>query len=251
MRLLALDAGNTRIKWGLHDGRQWLQRGYTTADRITELPASLSDEPERIIASNVAGAAVANLLAATFAPRAVHTVHATGVQCGVTNHYDRAEQLGSDRWAALIAVHQLGAAKRLNASDPVARNAALVVSAGTALTVDALHEGQFLGGAIVPGYRLMRAALAQNTAQLHEQPGQFSVFPTNTADAMTSGCLLALAGCIEHLRAALQQRTQQPVTVWLNGGDSALLAPLFLQDCVVEDNLVLTGLYFIAREVFA
>lgn len=238
MNLLAIDAGNTRIKWGLHDGRQWLQRGHLARDEIGLLPA-LAPAADRIIVSNVAGKAVATAIAQAFPASIVHIIHATRQQCGVSNHYDHAEQLGSDRWAALIAAHRLGACT------------ALVVTAGTALTVDALHAGEFLGGLIAPGYQLMRTALAQNTAQLNIDAGQFNAFPTNTADAIASGCQLALSGAIQQMAAILQQRTQQPVHIWLNGGDAEMLLPHLSLPVHLEENLVLTGLHIIAQEVFA
>ena len=236
MNLLAIDAGNTRIKWGLHDGQQWQQRGYLAHDEIGLLPTHVASA-DHIIVSNVAGAAVGLAIAASF-PAAI-TIHATTRQCGVSNHYEQPSQLGSDRWAALIAAHQLGA------------GTALIVGAGTALTVDALHAGEFLGGIIAPGYQLMRSALTQNTAQLNVDTGAFTRFPDNTADAITSGCQLALIGAIEHMAATLQQRTQQPVQIWLNGGDADLLAPHLSLPVRLEDNLVLTGLHIIAQEVFA
>lgn len=236
MNLLAIDAGNTRIKWGLHDGQQWLQRGYLAHDEICLLPTHVASA-DRIIVSNVAGATVGLAIAATF-PAAI-TIQATPRQCGVSNHYEQPSQLGSDRWAALIAAHQLGA------------STALIVGAGTALTVDALHAGEFLGGIIAPGYQLMRSALTQNAAQLNVSTGTFANFPGTTADAITSGCQLALIGAIEHMAATLQKRTQQPVQIWLNGGDADLLAPHLSLPVRLEDNLVLTGLHIIAQEVFA
>ncbi|MDR3391562.1 MAG: type III pantothenate kinase [Sulfuriferula sp.] len=239
MNLLAIDAGNTRIKWGLHDGQQWLQRGHIAHDEIARLPALVATPADHIIISNVAGPAIATAIAQAFRDRTMHTVRATERQLGVSNHYDNAAQLGSDRWAALIAAHQLGA------------RTAIIVTAGTALTADALHDGQFLGGIIAPGYQLMQTALAGNTAQLAIAPGMFNPFPTNTADAIASGCLLALIGAIERMAATLQQRTQQPVHVWLNGGDAQILIPHLSLPVRLEDNLVLIGLNIIAQEVFA
>lgn len=237
MKLLAIDAGNTRIKWGLHDGRQWLRRGHLAHEEIASLPTIAT--ADRIIVSNVAGAAVAAAIAQAFPASLMHTIRSTARQCGVSNHYEHPAQLGSDRWAALIGAHQLGA------------SAALVVTAGTALTVDALHTGEFLGGLIVPGYQLMRAALAQHTAQLSADNGEFRAFPTNTDDAISSGCQLALTGAIQQMAATLQPRVQQPVQIWLNGGDAEMLLPHLSLPTRLEDNLVLTGLHIIAQEVFA
>ena len=41
-RILAIDAGNTRIKWGLHDGREWALRG---AFKTTDIAGSQAKFP--------------------------------------------------------------------------------------------------------------------------------------------------------------------------------------------------------------
>ena len=55
--LLAIDSGNTRIKWGSHDGRGWLKQGAVTHSEIALLGQEWQglSEPTRIMASNVAG----------------------------------------------------------------------------------------------------------------------------------------------------------------------------------------------------
>lgn len=236
--LLAIDAGNTRIKWGLHNGQSWLYRNHLAYENISELTMYVH-QASHIIVSNVAGPAVAKAITQVLHGRAVHTLQAADYQCGVSNHYQLADQLGSDRWAALIAAHHHGA------------GTALVVTAGTALTVDALHVGEFLGGVIVPGYQLMRTALVQHTAQLKVTTGLFSNLPINTADAITSGCQLALAGTVERMAHTLQQHTGSMIQVWLSGGDAPILMPHLSLPVHLEDNLVLDGLRLIAQEVYA
>lgn len=255
MKLLAIDAGNTRIKWGLHDGSVWLQRGVAPADGMASLSSGLMQQPDRLIISNVSGPAADAAFMTLFPSLPRYFVRAVHEQCGVINGYTDAAQLGSDRWAALIAVHRLNTAGKFDAASKIpGRNgdtAALVVTAGTALTVDALHKGHFLGGIIMPGYRLMHSALAAGTAQLNDTPGDHAVFPRNTCDAISTGCLLAMTGCIEQMLTAMRQQQGWAATIWLNGGDAALLAPHFPAVSFLEENLVLTGLYFIALEVFA
>ena len=48
--LIAIDAGNTRIKWALHDGQAWQKQGYveTHAPDLTQaLSQALQGMPER------------------------------------------------------------------------------------------------------------------------------------------------------------------------------------------------------------
>lgn len=240
MNVLVIDAGNTRIKWGVHDGARWLKHDWCKTARAAELKSALAGLPplRAVVISNVAGETLqrqlASLLPATPAPRWIVSERS---QCGVRNGYADPAQLGCDRWAALIGARRLGAGP------------AVVVNAGTALTVDALtDDGVFVGGIIVPGAELMRAALAGNTAALGLQPGEFSYFPNATGDAIASGTIDALCGAIERIAHFLEKTGQpQPVCV-LSGGGAQLITPHLNLEVKVVDNLVLEGLLAIARE---
>lgn len=232
--ILAVDAGNTRIKWGLHDGSGWLEKGWVATADATELRDSWNGlHPDKVVISNVAGAPVRAHLADACSrwPVEVFWVVAAEVQCGVHNAYENPAQLGSDRWAALIAART------------IAPQGCVVVNAGTAVTVDALTaNGRFLGGAIVPGLAAMRRALAGSTAAVAVEDGGFKTFPCNTADAVYSGALAAMAGVIGRMAADLcREQKQEPVCL-LSGGDAALLAPLLSTKTRLVDNLVLDGL---------
>lgn len=106
-------------------------------------------------------------------------IESTAAACGVKNNYEDPSRLGTDRWAALVAAWQRQLAP------------CLVVSAGTALTVDQLDErGYFLGGAIVAGYHAMLGGLAGNTAALSVDAGDWIERPRNTRDALATGALM-------------------------------------------------------------
>ena len=234
--MLAIDAGNTRVKWGVHDGRSWRSTGViATAD--TE---SLDDELRGVLpggaafASNVAGPEVEAAIesACKRAKLTVTFVRSERERLGVTNGYRDAAQLGADRWAALIAAHH------------AQRGHKLVVNAGTALTVDALtDEGRFLGGLIVAGPALMRRSLDRGTAALREAHGAVRDFPDNTPDAIETGCLLAQAGAVEKMFARLGASG----LCLLSGGGASALAPHLGIPLRVVDDLVLEGLARIAE----
>ena len=238
--LLAIDAGNTRVKWGLHDGRRWVKQGHAETARAAQLKSAFARLPplRAVIASNVAGKALrVSLERALPSTPAAHWIRSTGAQCGVRNSYARPAQLGCDRWASLIGAHAM------------CRGAAVVVNAGTALTVDALTaDGVFVGGIIVPGVELMRNALARETAGLRRRPGAFSFFPDNTGDAIMSGAINASCGAIERMAHFLQETGQIAPLCILSGGAAAVLAPHLNLEVKLVDNLVLEGLLAIARE---
>lgn len=231
--LIAIDAGNTRIKWGVYDGSSWLSQGAIP----TTAPASLAEisscwpAAERVVGCNVAGAAVGESIEAALAPRypSVCWLRSGVERCGVRNTYEQPERLGADRWAALI-----GARGRVS-------SACLVVCAGTASTVDWLDAtGVFRGGVILPGFDLMRAALANNTAQLPLAEGEFCREPRNTADAIVSGCLHAQIGAIERMFTGLS--TEPGAICLLTGGAARRIAPLLSIPHALEENLILNGL---------
>ena len=233
MRLLAIDAGNSRIKWGMHADEAWVEQGAIPTAEPQRLSQALGKAAfDRAVIANVAGEAVAQRLAAVVGEAAdVRWVGGRAEQCGVRSSYAEPAQLGPDRWAALIGARHLFAGP------------CVVVNAGTTMTVDALSaDSIFLGGCIVPGFELMRSALDVNTARLRKRDGAFSFFPDNTGDAIASGALNALAGTIDRMcRYVVETGEEEPLVV-LSGGNAQLLAPLLNGRVQVVDNLVLEGL---------
>jgi type III pantothenate kinase len=235
MKLLAIDSGNSRIKWGVSEGGQWLERGAVATAQAADLAQVVKrwPVPDRIVVANVAGDEVGGRIAAAVASLQTepYWVVSRAEQCGVRSGYARPSQLGPDRWAALIAARRLY-------DGPCA-----VVSAGTTMTVDALSaEGIFLGGFIVPGYTLMREALSRDTALLRRQDGKFSFFPDNTGDAISSGAANALAGAVDRMIRYMAESGESDAAILLSGGDAGVLAPMLNGPVQVVDNLVLEGL---------
>src|SRR5689334_1714759 len=194
---LLIDAGNSRVKWGVHDGRGWVARGAVATAEANAIGSSWKalDGVKRATASNVAGVLVAEDLKRACGEHGIGLtiIRSQAAQLGVTNGYRDPAQLGADRWAALIAAHH------------AERGHKLVVTAGTALTIDALAaDGRFLGGLIVPGAALMRRSLDRGTAGLRLAAGEFADFPQTTADAIATGSIDACTGAIARVAARMQ-----------------------------------------------
>jgi type III pantothenate kinase len=244
--MLLLDVGNSRIKWILVEKGVWAQQGVTDRADAAALRETFSalPEPHKILVSNVAGERAAQHVRAACAAWAcpVEFVTARAEQCGVRNTYEQPEQLGCDRWAALIAAwHKVHAA-------------CLVVTCGTATTVDALSsEGEFLGGLILPGPDMMQHSLVSGTAQLGrnrsaEAAGGWREFPRSTADAICSGAIQATAGAIRLQFEALSKRGA--VHCLLSGGAADRVQPHLNLPLERIDNLVLQGLQIIGQQDF-
>ena len=250
-RILAIDAGNARVKWGIHDGREWFLRGAfataaaaheaSTVEAFSHLPPN--PQVERIMISNVAGVQVANRIkdALYGLGTPITYIESQAEQCGVTSRYLPPAALGTDRWAALIAAH---------ASARHARTPLLVVMAGTALTVDALTaEGVFLGGIIVPGLALMRLSLNRGTAQLPDEAGEYQSFPRNTLNAISGGAIEACSGAVQRMYAHLSAQTGAVPHCVASGGAIHVISPHLPFPVTTNDHLVLDGLLQIASTV--
>ena len=252
---LLIDAGNTRIKWVLADGDVWLHSGVLPVEQASGLPqffadcfgrAGMDSRDIQIWASNVAGEEAAQHICNISSGCQPRFVVAQQVQCGVRNGYVNASQLGSDRWAALIAAWHL------------VHGECLVVGCGTATTIDALSgHGEFLGGLILPGVELMQRSLCGATAQLQPEQGKYAPFPLNTADALLSGAIQASCGAIERQHALLVNACPEPgrraaAPVLLSGGAATQLqAHIINLPTQMMDNPVLQGLLLIAQEASA
>lgn len=235
---LLIDAGNSRLKWALVADGAWLARGVSGYEDWSALESQLETAPPCFIAS-VAGTGHEQALAARLAAAgcAATWLQAAAELAGVTNTYRSPRQLGVDRWMGLIAARQR------------CSGAVLVVSVGTAMTVDALSAGGvFLGGLIAPGAGLMRQALRQGTARVGESSGQWQAFPRATGDAVESGIVAALCGAIERQHAQLAEATAvAPRCLVTGGGAEAVLRHLRVAVEHVPD-LVLEGIDLASRE---
>ncbi len=90
---IAIDAGNSRIKWGVHDGSRWLDNGALATADVAWLSEAADEWPAaaRVAICNVAGrevaASIADLLARRHAQ--VSFLHASAEACGIRNAYER------------------------------------------------------------------------------------------------------------------------------------------------------------------
>jgi type III pantothenate kinase len=220
---------------------EWLAEGATTHDETGRLLEEWDrfTPPSKVIASNVAGAERMRIFSAYWKSRNVplRLTQASREAAGVLNLYERPEQLGSDRWAAMI-----GAWHRT-------RGACLVVSAGTAVTIDTLNErGEFVGGMILPGKRLMQGSLVAGTHALEEFAGQAVDFPRNTADAATSGIATALSCTVQMACQRLAATGAKSPPCLLTGGDAEWLSGQLQFGAIIAPRLVLEGLLMMGRE---
>jgi len=245
MTFLAIDVGNTRLKWAQYaspqPGAALLAHGAVfleTIDSLAETDWKVLPAPASMLGCIVAGEAVKRRVEEQLELWDVEPrwVVSTREACGMTNGYDHPNRLGVDRWVAMI-----GARHRVLAQGRA--RPALVVMVGTAVTVDALDAaGNFLGGLILPGFGLMLRALEMGTAGLKAPTGEAVDFPTNTSDALMSGGADALAGAVERMLRRLRARTGAEPALIMSGGAAVKLGPITELPFETVDTLIFEGL---------
>lgn len=242
MSVLLVDVGNSRLKWRLQKDALVVAMGVAETAHLASLPVTWRAWPAPLCAvvSCVAGEAARRSL--------THILHAQGTRItwvaakarahGVLNGYARPEQLGTDRYAALVAVARAGLGD------------AVVVAAGTALTVDGLtRDGDFLGGCILPGPALMRDALARGTGAVRAAQVEAATWPRDTASAVATGIALAMQGVVATMRERLARQVGREPIIVLTGGARAALRDGLPTPWLEREHLILEGLAWIARDL--
>ena len=240
VRYILLDGGNSQLKWAWVDGERQLHFGgrapYANLQTLADFMAKHASELP-IIGCAVCGAKKMALVEEA-AARSVRWLPSMRHALGVTNHYYKVQQHGSDRWFNVLG------------SRMYSQNSCVVVSCGTAITVDAItHDNHYLGGSIMPGFNLMKEAMAAKTANLNQPIGKAYPFATSTPNALASGMHDAASGAVILMHQRLKERQQgQTVDIILTGGGASKIEQHLPQALILDsqvkivDNLVLFGL---------
>lgn len=253
MTFLALDVGNTRLKWAQYEapvaGARLLAHGAVFLENIDKLADEEWNElpaPSRILGCIVAGDAVKRRVIEQMelwdtAPR---WVIPSAQEAGVTNGYDHPARLGADRWVAMIGARQRLLARSI-------QKPCVVVMVGTAVTVEAIDaSGKFIGGIILPGHGIMLRALESGTAGLHVPTGDVKDFPTNTSDALTSGGTFAIAGAVQRMVENITRHCGEAPECIMTGGAGWKMGPSMSVKFELVEGLIFDGLLEIASRRF-
>jgi type III pantothenate kinase len=257
MTFIALDVGNTRLKWALYDSPRTdaalLSQGAVfleNIDRLADEDWKALPPAKRMLGCVVAGDALRrrvdeqlelwDLTPAWVVPSAS--------EAGLHNGYDHPSRLGADRWVAMV-----GALARMRSQTQGALpRPMVVVMVGTAVTVEAIDaQGHFLGGFILPGHGIMLRALESGTAGLRVPTGEVTEFPTNTSDALTSGGTFAIAGAVERMVQHVRIRCGAEPLCYMTGGAGWKMAPSMSVQFELVESLIFDGLRQIAAQRFS
>jgi type III pantothenate kinase len=248
--LLAVDIGNTNVTFGIWENGSLLHtfRASTVLTRTADEYAILIHQMltlRGVVEGRVQGAIIASVvppLTETFvnAIRAAYAreplIVGPGLKTGMPIHYENPREVGADR-----IVNSVAAFDRL-------RQAVIVVDFGTATTFDCIsHDGEYLGGVIVPGILVSLDGLFAHAAKLSHveiaEPPR--VLGRNTAHALQSGIVFGYASLVDGLVQRLRTEMGGQCRTLATGG----LAPLVTKHAktieTVDLDLTLQGLHLL------
>ncbi|MCC2608233.1 type III pantothenate kinase [Planctobacterium marinum] len=225
--VLLVDAGNSNVKSSFLSGDEFLLQ----ADPLRDM--ALLQSTQRVI--------LASVRSPSYSEQLQYECHSKGIEFteiftdraafGTRCAYQNFKTLGVDRWMMILAAARQD------------EQALLVVSIGTAMTVDLIHEKQHKGGWITPGFDMSKSALFSNTQQVfgnNDYPGE-NLFGSSTEHCVNFGCRAQVNGLIYEAINIAEQFAEK-VKVLVCGGGVSLLDKEKFSNIEVDENLIFKGM---------
>ncbi|PSR55606.1 type III pantothenate kinase [Adhaeribacter arboris] len=226
---IAVDIGNTRIKYGVFD-----EKGLVKADQVQ----SLQELTDVVVHGQVQHAIISSvryLEQVLFSVPGKIVWLSPTVPVPITNNYGTPETLGMDRLAAVIGANFL-----------YPNQDCLIIDAGTCITFDFIdRHASYYGGSISPGLDMKFKALHTFTGKLPlvEQAEKFKVplVGRNTIECLKSG---VLNGSLAEVTGIITDYKQQSpdLIIIVCGGDAPFFEKNIKAPIFVVPDLVLIGL---------
>lgn len=247
---LVVDVGNSNIVLGIYRSRELLHHfrigtnRQATVDECGVLIHNLF-QMSKIEVRDIEGVIISSVV-----PPLMHVLEelcekylkrkplivGPGIKTGLNLRYENPREVGADRIVnAVAAIEQYGG--------PL-----VVVDFGTATTFDCVDaQGNYLGGAIVPGIGISTEALYQRASKLPrielEKPKK--VIGRNTVHAMQAGIIFGYAGQVDGIVGRIRKEMNVELKVIATGGLAELIAGESVSIQEVNPWLTLEGLRII------
>jgi len=244
--LLAIDIGNTNISLGLFKGQR-LRRRYSIA---TKRSSGLSQQLKNIFSNNeindvvicsVVPEGTRNLQTALkkFFPKKVWVI-GKDIIVPMKNLYHKPSQVGQDRLVnAYAGVRLYG-------------NPLIIIDLGTALTFDIISPNrEYLGGMILPGFKISLDALAERTALLPlvKLKAPRELIGRSTENSILSGMVYGFAMLVDNLVKEIQGEIGKDALVIGTGGDINLIKKYCYGLERVDLDLTLKGINLLRSDL--
>lgn len=247
--LLVIDIGNSSIKMGIFEEDLLLER-LRIPTFFTNDAAYYGGEIENLLSGKKDGKPIQGAIISSVVPgltdiltRSVKEfcvadplIVTNTLNTGLTYDVENPGEIGSDRIVGAVAALK------------VLGSPAAVVDFGTATTISVLKDRIFIGGALLPGLRLMGDALHRGTAKLPPVESvlnatkQVEALGKNTIASMISGMIYGTAGAVERILRDIEKEEDCRFRVVLTGGYSGTMARFVERESFLDPDLALTGL---------
>ncbi|HSK68297.1 MAG TPA: type III pantothenate kinase [Candidatus Limnocylindria bacterium] len=255
--ILAMDVGNTNIKFAVFDGRDLVKSW-----RVATSTSYTSDEYGIIVSgmfrqSQLEMGAIKGIMVSSVVPSINFTIEhmcrdffaaeprfvGPGLKTGINILYENPRELGTDRICNAVAAYaQYG-------------SPCITIDFGTATSMGAVSgRGNFIGGCILAGVRMSREAVVTGTSKLphFELVTPEKVINRTTISNLQAGLLYGYAGQIGYLIARMKEEMEAPgAAVVATGGFAAQMAKQTSAIQHVDSLLTLKGIRMIYEKNFA
>jgi len=161
------------------------------------------------------------------------------MKTGLNIKMDNPKTVGGDRIVAAVAANA-------KYKGPI-----IIADMGTATTLDVVdHDGNYIGGVILPGVKVALNSLVSNTAQLPRI--SFDVpkraIGKNTIECMRNGIMLGNAAMLDGLIDRMTAELGEEATLIATGGMARFITPLCTHKITYDPDLLLRGLMILYRQ---
>ena len=248
--LLAVDIGNTNIKFGIFDEDELVRTLTVSCDKnqtadeygvelysLIRLMGVHRTDFDGCIISSVVPVVTARIQTAVLDTLGVEAlIVGSGVKTGLNIHIENPAQLGADLVTACVAA---------NAKYPAP---CIVISMGTATALCVIDKHRtMLGVSIAPGMMVSLNALTGNAALLYSVSldAPKSVIGNNTDRSIRSGVVWGTVCMIDGLIDKIEQELGEACTIVATGGMAKTIIKYCNHDITVQDDLIMQGLKLI------
>ena len=246
--LLAIDVGNTNIKYGVFDGKK-LVASFRVSSRINRTADEYGSVLVGLLSdSSLKKTDIDGVIISSVIPSLNYTIcHmcefffgitpimiGPGVKTGLNIKADNPREVGAD-----IIVNSVSAFHKYGG--PL-----IVIDFGTATTFDVISEkGELLGVIIAPGIKTSLEGLVSKTAQLPmiELDAPKTVIGKNTKHCMQSGVIFGFAGLVDNIVNKVKKELGiSDIKVVATGGLGEIISKEVKTLIKVDRTLTLEGL---------
>lgn len=249
--ILTIDIGNTNIVFGVAEQNDWVKIWRIQTDR-----SKTADEYEVIFrslfaSSGINSSDITRTVLSSVVPSLVRPFNEM-LSVLLDSSVLLVEPLIYDKLPIqVLNPHEIGTDLVADATAAYMGygGPAMVIDFGTALTFTTIDQsGKILGVAIAPGLLTALKALTGNTAQLHDVQliAPPSVLGKNTIQAIQSGIVMGFAGLVDSMIVRTEEELGIKLKVIATGGLSFVMKNVSSRIEIIDENLTLDGLKYMA-----